>query len=288
MTSNFQIYILGTVQDGGFPHTGCNKRCCKEAWTNHSLRKNIASVAIIDHNTKNYWIIDITPDFKIQYQMINAYLDDQYIFSGIFLTHSHIGHYSGLLELGLEVLNTKDIPVYVMPQLLKFLKNNASINFLFQSNNITPVEITENKINQLSKDLSVISFLVPHRNEMSETVGYNIKTKDTSIIYIPDIDAWSDWDTNIIEIIKKHDLLFIDGTFYDKNELNNRNIKNVPHPSILESMELFKKLHIKDKNKIYFTHLNHTNKLLQIGSKEREKVLDQHFNILSDKMIFNV
>ena len=78
MTSNFQIYILGTVQDGGFPHTGCNEQCCKQAWSNFLLRRNIASIAIIDHNVKKYWIIDITPDFKIQYQMITEYLNDQY------------------------------------------------------------------------------------------------------------------------------------------------------------------------------------------------------------------
>ena len=288
MTSNFQIYILGTVQDGGFPHTGCNEQCCKQAWSNFLLRRNIASIAIIDHNVKKYWIIEITPDFKIQYQMITEYLNDQYSFSGIFLTHSHIGHYSGLLELGLEVLNTNNIPVYVMPQLLKFLKSNASINFLFQSKNIISLEITENKTNQLSDNLSIASFLVPHRNEMSETVGYNIKTKDTSIIYIPDIDAWSDWDTNIIDVIKKHDLLFIDGTFYNKNELKNRNMKNVPHPSVLESMELFKDLDYRDKNKIYFTHLNHTNKLLQIDSIEHKQLLKKHFNVLKDEMVFNI
>ena len=77
MTSNYQIYILGTVQDGGFPHTGCSQDCCKEAWENHLLRKNVASIAIIDHNVKKYWIIDITPDFKFQYQMIMQNLERQ-------------------------------------------------------------------------------------------------------------------------------------------------------------------------------------------------------------------
>ena len=220
--------------------------------------------------------------------MINEYLDDNYHFSGIFLTHSHVGHYSGLLELGLEVLNTKDIPVYVMPKLLKFLKNNDSINFLFQSKNIIPVAINENESINLSNGLKVSSFLVPHRNEMSETVGYKINTKDNSIIYIPDIDAWSDWDTDIIDVIKKNDLLFIDGTFYDKNELQGRNIDNVPHPSILESMRLFKDLDGKERNKIYFTHLNHTNRLLNRESDEYREFLNKDFNILDDRQIFNI
>ena len=77
-------------------------------------------------------------------------------------------------------------------------------------------------------------------------------------------------------------------TFYDKNELKNRSIKNVPHPSIIESMELFKNLDNNNKNKIYFTHLNHTNKLLQIDSFEYKKTLSKHFNILNDKMVFNI
>jgi pyrroloquinoline quinone biosynthesis protein B len=288
INSNTQILVLGMVQDGGYPHTGCSKACCKKAWNDTNLRKNIASLAIIDHKTKRFWIIDITPDFKLQYQMINEYLKEEYHFAGIFLTHSHVGHYSGLLELGLEILNTSNIPVYVMPELLKFLKNNASINFLFQSQNIKSIEIKEEERINLSNNLIISSFLVPHRNEMSETVGYNIKTKNNSIIYIPDIDAWSDWNTDIIGVIKSNDLLFIDGTFYDKNELEGRNVEDVPHPSILESIRLFNNLDSKEKNKIYFTHLNHTNKLLHMESDEYKQFLNNDFNILNDKQIFNI
>jgi len=288
MTSNYQIFVSGTVQDGGYPHTGCREDCCKEAWKNHLLRKNVASIAIIDHHSKKYWIIDITPDFKIQYQMINEYLKDIYNFSGIFLTHSHVGHYIGLLELGLEILNTKNIPVYVMPQLLKFLKKNDSINFLFKSNNIRSIEIEEKHNINLSADLTISSFLVPHRNEMSETVGYNIKTKDNSIIYIPDIDAWSDWDKNIINVVKGNDLIFIDGTFYDKRELKSRSIQDVPHPSIIESIELFKDLDKINKNKIYFTHFNHTNIVLNKKSHQYKNLLNNNFNVLEDKQIFNI
>ena len=288
MTSDYQIFILGTVQDGGYPHTGCLNDCCKEAWKNHSLRKNVASIALIDHQYKKYWIIDITPDFKTQYQMINKYLNDSYKFSGIFLTHSHVGHYIGLLELGLEILNTKNIPVYAMPKLLKFLKNNDSINFLFKSNNIKPIEIRENKKINLADGLIISSFLVPHRNEMSETVGYNIRTKNNSIVYIPDIDDWSDWNQNIISVIKDNDLMLIDGTFYDKKELNFRRVEDVPHPSILESIKLFKNLDKRHKKKIYFTHLNHTNKVLQKKSDEYKNLSNSSFNVLEDKQLFDI
>ena len=41
---------------------------------------------------------------------------------GIFLTHAHIGHYSGLIHLGKEALGAKGISVYAMPKMSFFLK----------------------------------------------------------------------------------------------------------------------------------------------------------------------
>ena len=85
---------------------------------------------------------------------------------------------------------------------------------------------------------------------------------------------------------RKNDLLFLDGTFYEKSELNKRNIDNIPHPSILETLELFKDLDSKDRNKIYFTHLNHTNNLLRSDSVEYKYLLENNLHILKDRMIF--
>ncbi len=282
-----RIIVLGTTQDGGYPHAGCNDICCKMAWGNSKLRKYVASIAIVDDDSKQFWIIDITPDFKEQFQIISKILD-QYKFSGIFLTHAHVGHYSGLLTLGLEVMNTKNIPVYAMPRLVQFLKNNSSIDFLINSKNIVLYKINEKESINPSDKFSISSFLVPHRNEMSETVGYAIKTKQKSVIYIPDIDSWDDWDVDVVNIIKKNDLLFLDGTFYDKSELKIRNIEKIPHPSILESLNVFDSLDIKDKKKIYFTHLNHTNNVLRKNSFEYKQLIKQNFNILEDKTIFKL
>ena len=46
--------------------------------------------------------------------------------SGIFLTHAHIGHYTGLIHLGHEVMGTSNIPVYTMPRMKQhYLKTNG-------------------------------------------------------------------------------------------------------------------------------------------------------------------
>ena len=109
MNNTIQILVLGTAQDGGYPHTGCKGQCCRDAWNNKSLQRLIASIAIIDTKNKQFWIIDITPDFKNQLDMIYSQFSNEYKFSGIFLTHAHVGHYTGIFELGLEILNTNKI-----------------------------------------------------------------------------------------------------------------------------------------------------------------------------------
>ena len=269
---------MGITQDGGYPHPGCYQKCCADAWLNKNSRKLISSIAIIDKYSKKYWLIDITPDFKEQLNM----LDSSFTLEGIFLTHAHIGHYIGLLNLGLEVMNLKNINVYAMPKMKVFLEDNSPINFLIDKKNINPIQISENTSIDLNKGLKVIPFLVPHRNELSETVGYKIVSKNKSAIYLPDIDSWNQWDIDISDVIRENDVLFLDGTFYNKNEIKNRNIEKIPHPSILDSMDRFRNLDINHRKKIYFTHLNHTNNLLRKDSEEFKNIFSNGYNIAND------
>ena len=279
--SNNYIKVLGITQDGGYPHPGCNEECCNLAWSNKNLKKLISSIAIVDELSKKYWLIDITPDFKEQLNMI----DSSFSLEGIFLTHAHIGHYIGLVDLGLEVMNLKNINVYAMPKMKSFLEDNAPINFLITNKNINPIQITDNIYIDLNKDVKISPFLVPHRNELSETVGYKILSKNKSVIYLPDIDSWN---IDIIDVIKQNDILFLDGTFYDKNEINHRNIDKIPHPSILESINKFKEIKNISRKKIYFTHLNHTNILLRKDSKEYASFVSKGYNIAYDGQVVNI
>ena len=125
----------------------------------------------------------------------------------------------------------------------------------------------------------IVPFLVPHRDEYSETVGFMITGPNKSVIFIPDIDKWEKWDRDIIEEISRVDYAFIDGTFYDGEEINNRDISEIPHPFIIESMTKFKKLPSKEKSKIYFIHLNHTNPLLDPGSEASQQVSSRGFHV---------
>ena len=65
-----KIIILGTAQDGGYPHAGCMEECCAEAWKDLKLKRLIASLGILSGN--DCWLIDITPDFAYQIKMIET------------------------------------------------------------------------------------------------------------------------------------------------------------------------------------------------------------------------
>ncbi len=65
--------MLGTAQDGGYPHTGCSDDCCKEAWEDSNQKRLIASLAVLDG--KDCFLVDITPDFKYQLQLIERHIN---------------------------------------------------------------------------------------------------------------------------------------------------------------------------------------------------------------------
>ncbi len=281
-----KLIVLGTAQDGGYPHTGCSDVCCQEAWRDEAQKRLISSLAVLDGN--DCFLFDITPDFKWQLQLIERHVNDKPRISGICITHAHLGHYMGLLELGLEAMNTNAIPVYVMPKMKSFLENNAPFIQLLELNNIHLNVLQDNCPVEICKDVSITPFQVPHRNEYSETVGYRIQSSRQSVLYIPDIDSWDEWDTDINELIKENDIALLDGTFYDKTELKNRDVSAIPHPSIRESIKKFSALDKMDRKKVNFTHLNHTNNVLREGSKAKRDVIQQGFHIAYDGMVISI
>ena len=141
---------------------------------------------------------------------------------------------------------------------------------------------------KLSNNLSITPFLVPHRDEFSETVGFKINGPKKSVLFIPDIDKWGKWNRNLIKEIKSVDIALLDGTFYDNKEVNNRNISEIPHPFIVETMDLFKQEKNSEKFKINFIHFNHTNPLLDSNSSALIRLKESGFNMAKFKDVINL
>ena len=278
------VVILGITQDGGYPQAGCIKSCCKDLWGVNS--KKVSCIGIVDPPSKKSWMVDSTPDFPEQYHILKEHHQSK--IEGIFLTHAHMGHYTGLLNFGKEVMGSNKISVFTMPKMKLFLTNNAPWSQLIKINNIELIPIFKDREIQLNSHLIIEPILVPHRDEFSETVGFKIMGSKKSLVYIPDIDKWEKWEHDIIKEIANVDYAFLDATFFDAAEVNNRDISEIPHPFIIESMKLFSELTSEEKNKIYFIHFNHTNPALNPESPQTKEVIGNGFHIARINDVFEL
>jgi pyrroloquinoline quinone biosynthesis protein B len=272
---NQYITILGIAQDAGYPQINCEKECCKAFYDGKESKKLISCLGLIDMQSKQKWLFDATPDINEQTQILtDQHLDNDQVIDGVFLTHAHIGHYTGLMNLGREALGAQNIPVYAMPKMKDYLETNGPWSQLVTLNNIDLKPLKNDSTLSLNKALKVTPILVPHRDEYSETVGYKIEGDNKTALFIPDIDKWEKWERNIIDEVKKVDYAFVDASFFRDGELK-RDMSKIPHPFTTETTTLFEGESIKTKNKIYFIHFNHTNPTL----KERHHLKDSIQNL---------
>ncbi len=278
--SGTSLLVLGTLQDGGSPHIGCNNDCCKSLFQNPDHERKVVSLGIIDPQSQQTFLIEAGPDLPSQFKELKekSGFKTSENPDAVFITHAHIGHYSGLMYLGREAMNAKAQVVYSMPRMKSFLETNGPWNQLVRLNNIQLRTLKADSEIVLSPQLKIKAFLVPHRDEYSETVGFIISGPNKKALFIPDIDKWEKWERGIVDEIKKVDYAFIDATFFDAKEIQGKNIKEIPHPFVVESMELFKDLSPKEKNKIFFIHFNHTNPLLRKESVESKRVEESGFH----------
>ena len=277
------LVVLGTTQDAGKPQIGCQKSCCK----NLKDRFLVSSLGVTDTKNKKNYLFDATPDITAQFDRLSK-INGVTSIDGIFLTHAHSGHYTGLMYVGKEGMNASKIPVYTMPRFSNYLTNNGPWSQLVTLGNIDLKPLQSEAPIRLDSALIVIPIVVPHRDEFSETVGFKIISAKKSALYIPDIDKWRLWEKKIVEEVKSVDFAFIDGTFYEDGEIN-RPIHDVPHPFISETISIFKNESLFVKQKIYFIHLNHTNPAHNKTSKQRIAVEKQgfHFATLGAQFILN-
>lgn len=281
-SQDVELVVLGTVQDAGAPQIACLKHCCSNLQNNPDSTLKVVSLGVIDRLNRKSYLFEATPDFSAQIFLLNRishFGNTVFLPDGIFLTHAHIGHYTGLMFLGKEALNASKTPVFAMPNMARFLTQNGPWSQLISNENILLKSLENNQQQRLTSHLVVLPIVVPHRDEFSETVGYKIIGPNKKVLFIPDIDKWAKWDLSIIELIKEVDYAFLDATFYDTAEINNRDIAEIPHPFIIESMALFKNLTASDKAKVFFIHMNHTNPALQPSSSASLEIKQQGFNV---------
>lgn len=285
-----RIVVLGSVQDGGLPQTGCTCRQCERA--RHApgdspQARRVASLAIHVPASGHVYLIDATPDLPRQIDAIHAFRPhpqgkpDRAPVDGVLLTHAHMGHYLGLAHFGFESVSTKGLPVWASPRMAAFLRANGPWSQLVRIGNIALREIALGAGFALEEGITVKAFAVPHRDEYSDTLAYLVRGPRRTLLYVPDTDGWRTWTKPLLEVLRdeKVDLALLDGTFYSADELPDRDVSKIKHPLITDSMDFLTPLVKEGKLRVLFTHLNHSNPALEEGSAARKEIEKRGFGV---------
>lgn len=252
--------VLGIAQDGGVPHIGCRQDLCVAARRDPARRQRVAAVGLVDGDAR--FLIDATPDLPSQIESLwggETPPDRRRPLSGILLTHAHVGHYAGLLSLGREALGADHLPVYATPRMAAFLRANAPWSELVTRGHVALRELTPGREQALTPRLHVTPVLVPHRDELSDTVAFVVRGPERRMLYLPDIDKWQRWERRLVDEVRAVDAALVDGTFLEAAEIPGRSQADIPHPLVGETAAL---LPDDLRARVRLIHLNHTNRLL--------------------------
>ncbi len=274
--------VLGTAQDGGLPQLGCRAACCERARLEPSAARGVASILVVDPEAGQRWLLDATPDLPNQVERARAHQDPRHgkqvegrppLFDAILLTHAHMGHCLGLLHLGREAYGAVGQRVICTPAMARLLREEAPWSLLVDAGHIELVEVEPGASLDLSPRVRAEALPVPHRAEFSDTVGWRITTPAGALLHLPDIDKWERWDLDLREVVASVDLAFLDATFYDGDELPGRDMAQVPHPFVVETLERTRSWLPEERAKVRLIHLNHSNPLHDSASAASKQLL---------------
>jgi pyrroloquinoline quinone biosynthesis protein B len=260
--SDWKLVILGIAQDGGIPHLRCADGPCAAARAGKRRAEKVASIGLVNRRTGEAYLFDATPDFPAQVHALTGGRPP----NGIFLTHAHMGHYTGLMYLGRESIGAKGTPVYGTARMQDYLRTNGPWSLLVENGHIVIHVLEPGRARVLPDGVRVTAFTVPHRDELSDTVGYRIEGPRATALYVPDTDRWETWRTSIRNLADSADLAFLDGTFASPDEVKGRDIREIPHPMMPVTRDLLRGV----RARLWFIHINHTNRELEAPDVVRE------------------
>ncbi|MGE5233158.1 MAG: MBL fold metallo-hydrolase [Acidobacteriota bacterium] len=274
------VLVLGTAQDAGIPQIAGHSPEDEAARRDPRRRRLVASLLIVDPRSGQRWLIDATPDLKQQVDRaagqpanLRSAPGRPPLFDAIFLTHAHLGHVTGLLELGREAYAAEGQRVVGSASMARFLSGNAPWDLLLRFGHIRLETFTPDRAISLGTGLTITPIAVPHRAETTDTFGFIIRGPHRSLLYIPDIDKWDAWDRKLGEVLSSVDVAYLDGTFFDAGEVPGRSMAEIPHPFIVETLARIAALPLAERRKVVFTHLNHTNPAADPASAARRRIV---------------
>ncbi len=283
------LVLLGTAQDGGYPQMGCQLPLCQDARQNPELARHVVSALLVDPRCNQRWLLDASPDLPEQLEVARSHAAPPALvgsrpplFDGIFITHGHMGHYTGLMHLGREAYGTQTTRLYASQKMGAYLKHNGPWSLLFEASHLKHEVLRAGRSLALRPDLILTPLSVPHRGEFSDTFAFAIQGPERSLLYLPDIDRWQGEWAPLQEWLEEYDEVLVDGTFYDGAELPGRDMSQIPHPPISHTLDLLEELPAPLRAKVNFLHINHTNPVLDPNSSAAARVREVGARVCDD------
>lgn len=283
------VLVLGTAQDGGLPQIGCTQPPCEAARADPRRARRVASLLVCDPRSGKRWLLDASPDLREQVELARGHPASRLasgprpaLFDGVFLTHAHVGHYAGLLHLGREAYGARGVPTYASERMAGFLRTNGPWSLLVETGGLELATLRPGERVELAPDLSVEPLAVPHRDEFSDTLAFVVRGPSSALLYLPDIDKWERWERPLREALAEVDLALVDGTFFDGDELPGRDMSEIPHPFVVETLALLASEPAATRAKVLFTHLNHSNPLADSRSDAARRVRSAGMGVARD------
>jgi pyrroloquinoline quinone biosynthesis protein B len=268
------LIVLGSGQDGGTPQVGSQNTRAAE--------RTASSIAIVS-DEHDPVLFDATPDIRRQYRRLCDHTRATPDFDGVFITHGHMGHYVGLVHFGKEAGAAHHLPLFALESVLSFLDANEPWATLLRDDHLEPVPMDEAAAS--IGRLTVRAIPVPHRAEFTDTAAYSVSVDDRPwVLYLPDIDGWDQWP-DAEAVIAEHPVSLLDATFSDVEELPGRDISEIKHPLVPDTIERF--AHLSAERSIILTHINHSNPLGEPDAEVTRLAHDKGFVVAYDGMVLD-
>jgi pyrroloquinoline quinone biosynthesis protein B len=282
----WSMIVLGSAQDGGLPQFGARTPLDQAARSGSIPRRYSSCVALVADDGRSL-LLDIGPDVKAHEEVLLGHpameqRTERGSIDGVVITHAHIGHYAGLIHLGREVHAADAVPCWVTSAMGRFLRAEAPWRLAIEQGHIALNEIEPPASFSPWADLEITLIPVPHRHEASDTVAISV---NGSVLYLPDIDSWEDWPV-ADEVITGHSTVLLDATFWSVDELPHRDIKEIKHPLVPDTLQRFG--HLVGGTRLILTHLNHTNPVCDPESVEHAAVIDAGFEVALEGLTFGL
>ena len=263
-----EVTVLGIAQDGGHPQPGCLRPCCANITEPHYP----VSLGIRSSEGTNL-LIEATRNLGDQFTIWGQTKVDH-----LLLTHAHLGHVDGLGLFGREAIAARDIELHVSDDMYHLIDRTPQWNLMVQQGVFNIRTFTAGDVVFSQGELSIEAVRIPHRAELSDMHAFIIRGPSKSLLFLTDHDTWSETLTvhdcsSIRELLAKLnvDIALIDGTFWSEDELAGRNQATVPHPPVLQTLNMLGSREDGDPD-IIFTHLNHTNPLYNRDGEQYAEV----------------